>query len=245
MTLKVESIWGKVFQFILNLLNKKSNDDAVKTQIESPRVERALVSSDILKVMGASDKFIRAYITNLNKTMRAYNINTPLRIAHFLAQLMHESGSLRHTVENMNYSADALLKVFPKYFKTHQDAEKYARKPEAIGNRVYANRMDNGSEASGDGYRYRGRGLIQLTGRRNYRLFSKWYGVDVVGSPDDVANRYAVESAVFYWDTNQLNDLADTDDIRAVTKAINGGLNGLTERIDLLKIAKSHIVGIR
>jgi len=130
--------------------------------------------------------------------------------------------------------------VFGKYFSSSEIANRYARKPEKIANRVYGNRMGNGDEASGEGYKYRGRGLIQLTGKYNYRKFSKWISDDVVNNPDLVASKYAVHSAVYYWLANDLNSLADIDDVKKVTKRINGGFNGLEHRIELLgKIKKS------
>jgi len=145
---------------------------------------------------------------------------------------------MRFDMENLNYSAKALRSVFDKYFKTKKQAEKYARQPEKIANRVYANRMGNGNEASGDGWKYRGRGLIQLTGKKNYRAFAKWVGDDeIMDDPDLVASVYAVQSAVYYWERNNLNRLADKDDIDAVTKKINGGFNGLAHRRDLLNKA--------
>lgn len=132
------------------------------------------------------------------------------------------------------------MRVFPRYFRD-TPVNEYARNPQRIANRVYGNRMGNGDEASGDGYRYRGRGLIQLTGKNNYRAFSNWINDDVVANPDLVASKYAVHSAVFYWSENNINMLADRDDIRAVTKKINNGLNGLDDRMALLDEAKRLI----
>ena len=196
------------------------------------------LTSEMLVRMGVREDRARAHLANLNRALPAHGIDGPLRVAHFLAQVLHESGMLRHVEENLNYSAEGLLKVFRKYFTPARAAE-YARKPARIGARVYASRMGNGDEASGDGYRYRGRGLIQLTGKSNYREFSAWIGDDVVADPDRVATRYAVDSAVFYWDSRNINALADADDVRAVTRAVNGGLNGLDDRIALLQRAKS------
>lgn len=160
-------------------------------------------------------------------------INTPLRIAHFMAQIHHES-NLKPVSENLNYSASALLRVFGKYF-TESQAKEYARKPEMIANRVYANRMMNGNENSGDGWKYRGRGFIQITGKRNYLLLSKDMRVDYLNNPDLLLNEAdAMISAVWYWSKNNLNRYADKDDIKGVTKAINGGYNGLKHRIELL-----------
>src|SRR5690606_35785669 len=156
----------------------------------------------------------------------------------FFAQILHESGCLRYDMENLNYSSEALLRVFGKYFRTKEEADAYARQPERIANRVYANRMGNGSEASGDGWRYRGRGLIQLTGRNNYRAVAEWVGDPrIVDNPDLVSSDYAVHSAVFFWDKHQLNRFADRDDIVGLTRRINGGENGLAHRRELLNKA--------
>jgi predicted chitinase len=177
------------------------------------------------------------YLNALNAGMARAEVNTGLRMAHFLSQLLHESGNLRHLRENMNYSDEALRRVFRRYF-TPAEARDYARQPARIGARVYANRMGNGDEASGDGYRYRGRGFIQLTGKDNYRAFSEFIGDDVVAQPDRVATHYPVDSAVFFWIRNDLNELADLDDVVAVTRRINGGTNGLDHRMALLAEAR-------
>ena len=195
------------------------------------------ITKDALIELGVTGVRADRYIQDLNVMLPLYGIDTPLRVAHFMAQVLHESGMMRHTVENMNYSAKALRRVFRKYF-TVERAQRYARKSEKIGNRVYANRMGNGSESSGDGDRYRGRGLIQLTGKNNYQQFSDWHGVDVIHNPKSVASNHAVASAVFYWSRNNLNNYADRDDVRKVTKRINGGYNGLEDRKRLLDKAK-------
>ena len=200
-----------------------------------------LITREVLTRMGASGANADRYIEKLNATMALHAIDTAQRIAHFLAQLMHESGCLRLSVENLNYSADGLLKTFPRYFRTQAEAEACARKPEQIGNRVYCTRMGNGPEASGDGYRYRGRGLIQLTGKDNYRAFARWCGEDVVADPDRVASELAVQSAVFFWERNDLNALADIDDLSAITRRINGGLNGFADRRELLEKARQTL----
>ena len=197
-----------------------------------------LITREVLTRMGATAANADHYIETLNAAMALHGIDTTQRIAHFLAQLMHESGCLRLNVENLNYSVDGLLKVFPRYFRSRAEAEACARKPERIGNRVYGARMGNGPEASGDGYRYRGRGLIQLTGKDNYRAFAQWCGEDVVADPDRVATDLAVHSAVFFWERNNLNALADIDDLSAITRRINGGLNGLQDRANRLAVAR-------
>jgi predicted chitinase len=196
------------------------------------------IPKTVLTALGVSDANADKHLDALNAAMGQHAINTPLRVSHFLAQVVHESGHMKATVENLNYSPEGLLRLFPKYFKTPDLANAYARKPEKIANRVYGGRMGNGNEASGDGYRYRGRGLIQLTGKSNYQAFSQWIGEDLVANPNLVAERLAAHSAVFYWDTNGLNTLADTDDLAAVTRRINGGLIGFADRRLLLEKAK-------
>ena len=165
------------------------------------------------------------------KTCEKYEINkSPERLAHFLAQVEHESSSFKTLEENLNYSAKRLLVVFPKYFKDEATANKYHRKKEAIANRVYANRMGNGDEQSGDGYRFRGRGTIQLTGRENYTLFFKSIGEPL--QEDRVSKDLAIQSAGWFWDTKNINEKIDRGaDVVAVTKIVNGGRNGLADRM--------------
>ncbi len=195
---------------------------------------------ELLKEMGVSSQDAALYIQELEKSLPKYGIaKSRLRLAHFFAQVLHESGCLRYDMENLNYSADGLLKTFPKYFKNRQQAEAYARKPEKIANRIYANRMGNGNEDSGDGWKYRGRGLIQLTGKSNYAMFSSWIkDPRIMHNPDLVSTDYAVHSAVYFWDKHQLNQLADADDVVEITRKINGGQNGLAHRKELLN--KAH-----
>lgn len=195
--------------------------------------------TEMLKEMGVSTADAEQYVGQFEDLLPRYGIaESRQRLAHFFAQVLHESGSLRYDMENLNYSADALLRVFPKYFKTRADAESCARQPERIANRVYASRMGNGDEASGDGWRYRGRGLIQLTGRSNYERFAAWVGDPrVIDDPDLVSSEYAVHSAVWFWDSRDLNTLADGDDVVAVTRKVNGGENGLAHRKELLNKA--------
>lgn len=194
---------------------------------------------EMLKEMGVSDGDAEQYIHQLEEVLPRFGIaDSKRRLAHFFAQILHESGCLRYDMENLNYSSEALLRVFGKYFRTKEEADAYARQPERIANRVYANRMGNGSEASGDGWRYRGRGLIQLTGRNNYRAFAEWVGDPrIVDNPDLVSSDYAVHSAVFFWDKHKLNRFADRDDIVGLTRRINGGENGLAHRRELLNKA--------
>ncbi|MBD0822663.1 glycoside hydrolase family 19 protein [Aestuariibaculum marinum] len=170
------------------------------------------------------------YRTILDKA----GINTPLRLAHFFAQLHHES-NLQPVSENLNYSTDALLRVFGKYFHSTVHVAKYASKPEAIANRIYANRMGNGGEFSGDGWKYRGRGFIQITGKDNYTALSEATGVDYLTDPNKLLNEAdSMVSAIWYWNKRGLNKYADRDEIKAITKRINGGYNGLEHRKALL-----------
>ena len=169
-----------------------------------------------------------------------FNITNPLRLSHFLSQCAHESANFTLVKENLNYSSDGLLKIFPKYFKDRATADKYARKPEMIANRVYASRMGNGDEASGDGFKFRGRGYIQLTGKSNYKEFSDFIGEDCVANPDLVATKYPLTSAAFFFNKNGLWTICDkgaTDDIvTMVTKRVNGGTHGLADRLAKFKI---------
>jgi len=183
------------------------------------------------------------YVEPLIKVFKTYEINTPLRQAHFLAQVGHESGGFNFTKENLNYSADALLKVFPKYFNP-DNAASHARNPQMIANRVYANRMGNGDVASNDGFTYRGRGLIQLTGKTNYTAFGKAVGLDIAKVvPYLETPEGAAMSAGWFWDTNKLNAKADTDNIQSVTKTINGGTHGIDDRMAILARAKTALIG--
>ena len=194
---------------------------------------------EMLKEMGVSDADAEQYLPHLEEALPKHGIaDSRLRLAHFFAQVLHESGCMRFDMENLNYSSDALRRVFGTYFTTKEDADAYARNPEQIANRVYAHRMGNGDETSGDGWKYRGRGLIQLTGRSNYKAFADWVGdARVMEEPDLVASEYAVHSAVFFWVTHDLNSLADKDDVVGVTTRINGGVNGLAHRRELLNKA--------
>jgi len=175
----------------------------------------------------------------LNKVLPKYSINTINRIAGFLAQCGHESNGFTVLKENLNYSASGLRATFPKYFKDENTANQYAKKPEMIANRIYASRMGNGAEQSGDGYKYRGRGAIQLTGHDNYKLFSAAVAMSIneaVGYLETING--AVESACWFWNTNGLNAICDADNIVAMTKRINGGTIGLTDRTSHYQHAK-------
>ena len=171
---------------------------------------------------------------NTLKAAMAFYKLTPFRTAHFFGQTGHETGGFRVFSENLNYSANGLKKVFGKYFPGNL-AEEYARNPEKIANRVYGNRMGNGDEASGDGYKFRGRGALQLTGKNNYKSFSKFLNnPDILEDPTLVANQDAFESAIFFFDRNKLWKICDQGmsdaTITKLTKRINGGTNGLEHR---------------
>jgi putative chitinase len=180
-----------------------------------------------------------AVIAQIPDTASKFNINTPLRLAHFLAQCGHESGGFKVTSENLNYSTKGLMGIFKKYFPTEQLAESYQRQPQKIANKVYASRMDNGNEASGDGFKFRGRGYIQLTGRANYTAFGKAINEDIANNPDVVSGKYALLSAAWFWSKNGLNNLSDggsTDTVvTSITKRVNGGVIGLSDRIKHFK----------
>lgn len=175
-----------------------------------------------------------AVIAQLPDTMAKFQINTPLRLAHFLAQAGHESGGFRLVKENLNYSAKGLQGIFKKYFPTEAKAKEYERKPEKIANLVYANRMGNGPESSGDGAKYCGRGNIQLTGKTNYQAFFKDMGLPVDSDPTLVATKYPLLSAAWFWSKNGLNKIADEGSTPAtvlkITKRVNGGTIGLEDR---------------
>lgn len=159
-------------------------------------------------------------------------IDTKERVCMFLAQCGHESGGFTRFTENLNYSAKALRGIFGRYFLDDKIASEYERKPEKIANRVYANRMGNGSENSGDGWKYRGRGILQLTGKANYEAFYKETGIDVINNPDLLSTdlSVAIKTAVWFWNKNNLNKFADSKDILTCTKRINGGTHGLEDR---------------
>jgi putative chitinase len=182
-----------------------------------------------------STKLPLQVMDEMESTIDMFNINTPLRLAHFLAQCSHESGNFKFVKENLNYSAQGLRNTFPKYFPNDAIARQYERQPQKIGSRVYADRMGNGNEASGEGFKYCGRGYIQLTGKNNYKEFSDFIGEDCVANPDLVANKYPLTSAGFFFNKNNLWVVCDKGDtkevVTSVTKRVNGGTIGLDDRI--------------
>ena len=177
-------------------------------------------------------------LAQIPDTAKKFNITTNLRLAHFLSQCGHESGGFKAVSENLNYSADGLKKIFGKYFPGNLN-ESYAKQPEKIASRVYGNRMGNGDEASKEGYKFRGRGYIQLTGKANYTKFTQFIGEDCVANPDLVATKYPLASAAFFFDSNKLWAICDkgADDatVTSVTKRVNGGTLGLSDRIKHFK----------
>jgi putative chitinase len=195
--------------------------------------------TDDIKLSGLSlDKLVNyvpdTVINEISGCAEKFQINSPLRLAHFLAQCSHESGEFKVREENLNYSANGLKKTFSKYFPGNL-SDSYARQPEKIASRVYANRMGNGDEASKDGYKFRGRGYIQLTGKDNYRAFDETVEDDILNEPDLVASKYPLLSAAWFWQSRSLNTLADRGSgdkvVTEITKKVNGGTIGLAERI--------------
>ena len=178
------------------------------------------------------------WIDAINATFEKFDISTPERQACFLGQCSHESGGFTALSENLNYSASSLCRVWPKRFPTVTDGQNYERNPQKIANKVYANRMGNGDEESGEGFAYRGRGLIQLTGKSNYEACGEAIGVDLVSNPDLVATpEYAALSAGWFWDKNHLNKFADANDMEGLTKKINGGTHGIEDRVARTQLA--------
>lgn len=186
-----------------------------------------------------ADHWIEAF----DQLLPDYEINTPKRIAAFIAQCAHESGGFKFLKENLNYKAESLMKTFPKYFSDRDTANAYAKQPVKIANRVYASRMGNGDEASGDGYRYCGRGLIQLTGKTNYDWFAASLEISATEASEYLETfEGAAQSACWFWESNNLNVEADAGDIKKMTKKINGGYIGLDDRIKHYEHAL-HILG--
>jgi putative chitinase len=190
-----------------------------------------------LLALGIDDKWLEP----LKETFEKYNIDTAKRQAAFIGQCMHESGGFKLLEENLNYSAKALMNTWPSRFPTEEIANQYARNPEKIANKVYGGRMGNADESSGEGWKYRGRGIKQLTGKENYQRCSEALGVDLVSDPDKLLDpKYAALSAGWFWNKHNLNDLADKSDIETMTKRINGGLLGLDAR--KVAIAKAESI---
>jgi putative chitinase len=205
-----------------------------------------MITVSQLKQLLPKNPYVEHWHHALEQLFPDYDINTPRRMAAFVAQCAHESGGFMVLKENLNYKAASLRKIFPKYFPNDQIAQEYASKPnkqEAIANRIYANRMGNGDEASGDGFRYCGRGLIQLTGKSNYQSFADSLEMRVEDVPEYLATfEGAAQSACWFWESNNLNQWADKGDILTLTKRINGGVIGLEDRIKHYEHAL-HVIG--
>jgi putative chitinase len=204
----------------------------------APAAPVAAVAPSDFKLANLKGHIPDSVIAQIPDTAARFGITTPLRLAHLLAQASHESGHFKAVIENLNYSADGLKKIFGKYFPGNLN-ESYARNPQKIANRVYSSRMGNGDEASGDGFRYRGRGFLQTTGKSNYADFNKIVEDDVLANPDLVATKYALASAAFFFQKNKLWAICDqgsTDQIvTLVSKRVNGGTIGLKERLSEFK----------
>ena len=202
-----------------------------------------MITLEQLQQLLPNNQYVEQWHEALEQLLPDYEINTPRRIAAFIAQCSHESGGFATLKENLNYRAASLCKVFPKYF-TETSAQSFAGKQEAIANRVYANRMGNGPEESGDGYRYCGRGLIQLTGKDNYQNFADSLEINIEELPEYLGTfEGAVQSACWFWENNNLNQWADKGDIVTLTKRINGGTIGLEDRIKHYEHAL-HVLGV-
>ena len=208
--------------------------DASWAKLNASKVESSAPLSFINRIKGHIPDSVFQQIPS---TCAAFGINSPLRLAHFLAQCGHESAGFKAVTENLNYSADGLKKIFGKYFPG--DATAYARNPQKIASKVYANRMGNGDESSKEGFKFRGRGYLQCTGKSNYESLSKDLGIDFISNPDLVATKYPLSSAAWFFSKNKLWDICDlgsTDDVvMKLTKKINGGTHGYDDRLDRFK----------
>ena len=211
---------------------------AVVVEVTKPTAT-PVISAGGLKLDTLKGHIPDSVIAMIPEVASKFEINTPLRLAHFLAQCGHESGGFKLTQENLNYSAKGLNGIFKKYFPTLESAVPYERKPEKIANKVYGGRMGNGLEASGEGWKFHGRGFIQLTGKDNYTAFTKSIGEDCVTNPDLVASKYALASAAWFFNKNGLHKMADgganDDTVTKITKRVNGGTIGLPDRIKHFK----------
>jgi putative chitinase len=219
-----DGTWNKLFP---------STQVSAPTSTPSTQVSQPIPPSSF-KLGALKGHIPDAVLAQISDTAAKFNITNPLRLAHFLAQCGHESGGWKATSENLNYSSKGLMGIFPKYF-TPALAEQYARKPEAIASRVYGGRMGNGPEATKDGFKFRGRGYIQLTGKDNYKAFDGFVPEDILSNPDLVATKYPLMSAAWFFNKNGLWAICDkgSDDttVTAVTKRVNGGTIGLPDRI--------------
>jgi putative chitinase len=222
-----DGTWGKLFS------------GAAPAVAVAPVAAAPIANAGALKLQNLKGHIPDAVIAMIPDTAAKFAINTPLRLAHFLAQCGHESGGFRATQENLNYSAKGLNGIFRKYFPTEASAAAYARQPAKIASKVYGGRMGNGPESTGEGYKFRGRGYIQLTGKENYTAFGKSIGEDIISNPDVVASKYALLSAAWFFSKNGLHRMADEGSsdqvVTKITKRVNGGTIGLPDRIKHFK----------
>jgi len=218
--------------------NKMFGSQQLITEPSIP-VAKPVASVGGLKLENLRGHIPDAVIAQIPDTAAKFEINTPLRLAHFLAQCGHESGGFKATQENLNYSASGLKGIFGKYFKEAGLAEQYQRNPQKIASRVYGGRMGNGPESTGDGFKFRGRGYIQLTGKDNYTAFGRAINEDITANPDKVATHYALLSAAWFFSKNGLHKMADEGAsdlvVTKITKRVNGGTIGLPDRIKHFK----------
>jgi putative chitinase len=218
--------------------NKMFGSQQLITEPTIP-VAKTVASVGGLKLENLRGHIPDAVIAQIPDTAAKFEINTPLRLAHFLAQCGHESGGFKATQENLNYSASGLKGIFSKYFKEAGLAEQYQRNPQKIASRVYGGRMGNGPESTGDGFKFRGRGYIQLTGKDNYTAFGRAINEDMTANPDKVATHYALLSAAWFFSKNGLHRMADEGAsdlvVTKITKRVNGGTIGLPDRIKHFK----------
>jgi putative chitinase len=196
------------------------------------------LSENQLSQIISGNRYVHEWYEVLFQCLPDYDINTKKRIAAFLAQCAHESGNFNFIKENLNYKSETLMRIWPRLYPTKDIADQYAHKPEMIANRSYGGRMGNGPESSGDGYKFCGRGLIQITGRTNYQAFADSLEISINDLPEYLATfEGAVQSACWFWESNDLNKYADVEDIVTITKKINGGTLGLDDRTNRYKNA--------
>ena len=227
-----DGTWNKIMGLV-------ASTPAPQVSTPAPQTNVPVASVGGLKLDKLKGHIPDAVISMIPDTAAKFQINTPLRLAHFLAQCGHESGGFRVTSENLNYSAKGLMGIFKKYFPTEAIANQYARNPQKIANKVYGGRMGNGPESSGEGAKFCGRGYIQLTGKENYTAFGKSINEDILSNPDKVASDYALLSAAWFFSKNGLHKMADEGAsdtvVTKITKRVNGGTIGLADRIKHFK----------
>ena len=200
-----------------------------------------ITESQLCSALGIKSDRASIWVDPLNETFARFGLVDPFHVSAFLAQIGHESARLSSVEENLNYSSNGLTSTFPKYF-THEQANDYARQPVKIANRVYADRMGNGDEISGDGFRYRGKGLLQVTGKENHAACGKALGLPLVDDPELLLEPInAALSAGWFWNAKKLNNLAELEDLRGITKVVNGGMNGFADRQLLYQTAKKAL----